>query len=74
MVVPLSGLTFVFLSPEMAALYFLGCTAIVSITGDNIIKGLVAAAFGFAVGMIGRDPLSGFHASPICRGYVRGSR
>jgi putative tricarboxylic transport membrane protein len=58
MVVPLSGLRYVFLAPEMAALYFLGMTAIISITGDNILKGLAAAAFGFVVSMIGRDPVS----------------
>jgi putative tricarboxylic transport membrane protein len=58
MVVPLSGLTYVFLSPEMAALYFLGMTTVVSIGSDNILKGLLAAAFGFAVSTIGRDPVS----------------
>ncbi len=58
MVVPLSGLMYVFLTPEMAALYFLGCTAIISITGDNILKGLAAGAFGIAVSLVGRDPIS----------------
>ena len=37
MVVPLSGLMYVFLAPEMAALYFLGMCAITSIAGDNIL-------------------------------------
>jgi putative tricarboxylic transport membrane protein len=58
MVVPLSGMAYVFLPPEMAALYFLGISAIISISGDNILKGLVAAAFGFAVSMIGPDPVN----------------
>jgi putative tricarboxylic transport membrane protein len=58
MVVPLSGLTYVFLSPEMAALYFLGMTTVVSIGSENILKGFLAAAFGFAVSTIGRDPVS----------------
>jgi len=57
MVVPLSGLAYVFLAPEMAALYFFGMCAIISITGDNILKGLAAGAFGFAVSLIGRDPV-----------------
>lgn len=56
MVVPLSGLTYVFLSPEMFALYFLGVTAIVSITSDNILKGLLSAAFGLLIATVGRDP------------------
>jgi putative tricarboxylic transport membrane protein len=58
MVVPLSGLTYVFLTPEMAALYFLGMTTVISISGDNILKGLLAAAFGLAISLIGRDPVS----------------
>ena len=56
MVVPLSELTYVFLSPEMFALYFLGVTAIVSITSDNILKGLVSAAIGLLIATVGRDP------------------
>jgi putative tricarboxylic transport membrane protein len=58
MVVPLSGLAYVFLTPEMAALYFLGISAIVGIAGDNILKGLVAAAIGVAISLVGRDPVS----------------
>ena len=54
MVVPLSGLMYVFLTPDMAALYFLGMTAIISITGDNILKGLLAGAFGFLASMVKR--------------------
>src|SRR5512137_3006581 len=58
MVVPLSGLAYVFLAPEMAALYFLGMCAIISITGDNILKGLAAGFFGIAISLVGRDPVS----------------
>jgi putative tricarboxylic transport membrane protein len=58
MVVPLAQLTYVFLSPELFALYFLGTTAIISLTSRNILKGLVAAAFGLAIATVGRDPLS----------------
>ena len=58
MVVPLSGLTYVFLSPEMFALYFLGITAIISITSENILKALISAAFGLLIAMVGRDPLT----------------
>jgi len=57
-VVPLAQLTYILLSPEMFALYFLGISAVIGITGDNIVKGLMAAAFGFAITMVGRDPVS----------------
>jgi putative tricarboxylic transport membrane protein len=57
MVVPLSQLAYYFLAPELFALQLLGITAIVSLTGKNIIKGLLAAAFGFGLTMIGPDPI-----------------
>jgi putative tricarboxylic transport membrane protein len=59
MVVPLAQLTYVFLGPEMFALYSLGIVSIVAITGDNLVKGLVACAFGFSLALVGRDPVSG---------------
>jgi len=58
MVVPLSTLTYVFLSPELFALYFLGIITVVSLTSRNILKGLISMAFGLVVATIGRDPLS----------------
>jgi putative tricarboxylic transport membrane protein len=57
-VVPLAQLTYIFLAPEMFALYFLGISAVIGIAGDNIVKGLLAAAFGFSISMVGRDPVS----------------
>jgi putative tricarboxylic transport membrane protein len=58
LVVPLSTLTYTFLSPELFALYCLGLTAVVSLTGENIFKGLAAAATGVAISLIGADPVS----------------
>lgn len=58
MVVPLSRLVYVFLSPELFALYALGLTAVVSLTGKNVFKGLVAASLGVLLSLIGRDPVS----------------
>ena len=40
--VPLSGLAYVFLAPEMFGLYLLGVVAVVSLTGKNVVKGLMA--------------------------------
>jgi putative tricarboxylic transport membrane protein len=57
MVVPLSQLAYHFLAPELFALQMLGITAIVSLTGKNVFKGILAAAFGFGLTMIGPDPI-----------------
>lgn len=58
LVVPLMGLAYSFLYPEVFSLYFLGMVAIISLTGKNVVKGLMAAAFGIAVGMVGLDPMN----------------
>ena len=58
LVVPLSAITWIFLSPEQFALYALGMAALVSLTGRNVIKGLVAAAIGITIGVFGPDPVS----------------
>lgn len=58
MVVPLSQLGYVFLSPEIFALHVLGLTAVVSLTGKNIVKGLIAVLFGLSISFIGRDPVN----------------
>lgn len=55
--VPLSGLAYVFLAPEMFCLYLLGVVAVVSLTGKNVVKGLMAAALGLCVGLVGLDPI-----------------
>ena len=55
--VPLSGLAYLFLAPEMFGLYLLGVVAVVSLTGKNVVKGLMAAALGLAVGLVGLDPI-----------------
>lgn len=57
-VVPLSQLLYVFLAPELWALHLLGLTAIISLVGKNVYKGLVAAALGLAVTFIGPDPVA----------------
>jgi putative tricarboxylic transport membrane protein len=57
-VVPLASLAFYFLNPEIFALYLFGIVAIVSLTGRNLLKGLLAAAIGLLVGMVGLDPVN----------------
>lgn len=58
LVIPLAGLAYVFLTPELFALYLLGMACIVSLTGLSIWKGIVAAALGLLVGVIGLDPVT----------------
>ena len=58
LVVPLSQLLYVFLTPELWALHLLGLTAVISLAGKNVYKGLVAALFGLAVAFVGPDPVS----------------
>jgi putative tricarboxylic transport membrane protein len=57
-VIPLAGLAFFFLTPELFALFFFGVVAIVSLTGRNLLKGLMAAGIGLLIGMIGLDPVN----------------
>ena len=58
LIVPLMGLAYSFLYPELFSLYFLGMVAIISLTGNNVVKGVMAAAFGIAVGLVGLDPMN----------------
>ncbi|HWM33641.1 MAG TPA: tripartite tricarboxylate transporter permease [Pseudolysinimonas sp.] len=58
LVVPLSQLLYVFLTPELWALHLLGLTAVISLAGKNAFKGMVAALFGLAVAFVGPDPVS----------------
>ena len=59
LVVPLAEITYVFLSPELTALYALGLAALVSLTERNLFKGITAAVLGLAIGLVGPDPVSG---------------
>jgi putative tricarboxylic transport membrane protein len=58
LVVPLAGLTYVFLAPELFSLYVLGMVSIVSLTGKSIPKGFVAVTLGLLIGVVGLDPVT----------------
>jgi putative tricarboxylic transport membrane protein len=58
MVVPLMAMAYYFGQPEQFALFLLGIVAIASLTGDNVVKGLVAGGIGFLIGIVGIDPNS----------------
>jgi putative tricarboxylic transport membrane protein len=57
-VVPLAAIAYYFLQPELFGLYLFGIVALVSLTGRNMVKGLIAAAFGLLIATIGLDPLN----------------
>jgi putative tricarboxylic transport membrane protein len=58
LVLPLMNLAYSFLSPEIFSLYFLGMIAIISLTGDNMVKGIMAAALGVIISLVGFDTLT----------------
>lgn len=49
-----------FSSPEYFALAMFGLTIIASISGDSVVKGLIAGAFGLLLAMMGMDPITGY--------------
>jgi len=56
---PLARLALAFTPPAYFALGVLGLSVIVSLSGDSLLKGLIAALFGLMVSTIGTDPVSG---------------
>jgi putative tricarboxylic transport membrane protein len=57
-ILPLAGLAYFFLQPELFALYLFGLVAIVSLTGKNVLKGLLAVGLGLILAVIGLDPVN----------------
>jgi putative tricarboxylic transport membrane protein len=58
LVVPLMGLAYHFSFPEIFALYSLGIVALISLASDNMVKGLMSAALGLCLGLVGLDPIN----------------
>jgi putative tricarboxylic transport membrane protein len=52
-------LVLAFGSPEFFMIGLLGVTFVVSLSGGNLLKGLVSGGIGFGLAMIGLDPISG---------------
>ncbi len=52
-------LVLTFGSPEFFMIGVLGVTFVVSLSGGNLVKGLVSGGIGFCLAMIGLDPISG---------------
>jgi putative tricarboxylic transport membrane protein len=58
LVVPLMGVAYHFSFPEIFGLYCFGFIALISLAADNMVKGLMSAAFGIALGLVGLDPIN----------------
>jgi putative tricarboxylic transport membrane protein len=52
-------LVLMFGSPEFFMIGLLGVTFVVSLSGGNLLKGLISGGIGFCLAMIGLDPISG---------------
>ncbi len=57
-IIPLAGLAYFFLQPELFSLYLFGLVAIVSLTGRNVLKGLLAVGLGLILALVGLDPVN----------------
>ncbi|MDG2088350.1 MAG: tripartite tricarboxylate transporter permease [Arenicellaceae bacterium] len=56
---PLAKLALAFTPPAYFALGILGLSVIVSLSGESLVKGLIAALLGLMISTIGTDPVSG---------------
>ncbi len=57
---PLAAIAIRFGAPEFALLYVIALTLIAAVSGEDTIKGLIAATIGIAISLIGLDPMSGY--------------
>jgi len=58
LVVPLMSAAYLFSFPEIFALYMFGFIALISLASDNMVKGLMSAALGIGIGLVGIDPIN----------------
>jgi putative tricarboxylic transport membrane protein len=56
---PLSSIALAFTPPAYFALGVLGLSVIGSVSGDSLVKGLIAALLGLMISSIGTDPVTG---------------
>jgi putative tricarboxylic transport membrane protein len=56
---PLAGVALAFTPPAYFALGILGLSVIATLSGDSMVKGLIAALLGLTIATIGTDPVTG---------------
>ncbi len=57
--IPLANVALRFGPAEIFALVIFGLTMMIGVSGNNVLKGLAAGAFGLALSGVGRDPILG---------------
>lgn len=57
--IPLANIALRFGPAEIFALVIFGLTMMIGVSGNNVLKGLAAGAFGLALSAVGRDPILG---------------
>ena len=57
---PLAQIAIRFGAPEFALLYAIALTMVAAVSGDDILKGLIAMTIGVVIALVGLDPMSGF--------------
>ncbi len=56
---PLADIALDFGPPEYFSLMLLGLTIVVGLSGQSLLKGLIAGVFGLMIAMVGQDPMTG---------------
>lgn len=56
---PLASMALAFKPPSYFGLGILGLSVIATLSGDSLVKGFIAAAFGLMVATVGTDPVTG---------------
>lgn len=56
---PLASIALAFKPPSYFGLGILGLSVIATLSGDSLVKGFIAAAFGLMVATVGTDPVTG---------------
>ncbi|WNJ99356.1 tripartite tricarboxylate transporter permease [Thalassospiraceae bacterium LMO-JJ14] len=56
---PLATVALKFSSPEFTMLFLFSLTMVAAVSGDSLIKGLIATALGIGLAIVGLDPMSG---------------
>ncbi len=69
---PISRFAMNFTSWEYVAIILFGLTAVVSLSGDSLIKGIAMAAFGLLIATIGTDPTYGMYRNTFGIKILRG--
>lgn len=69
---PIAKFSMKFSSWEYVAIILFGLTAVVSLSGDSILKGVAMAAFGLLIATIGTDPTYGMYRNTFGIKVLRG--